>query len=216
MPHREPPFVIDGFYHVFNRGVEKRIIFSDNNDYKRFLQTLYYYQFKGPKPKFSNRDRFKTIDFTNNPIIIKVVSYCLMPNHFHFLIKQVGENGIKEFMQKVINSYTKYFNTKYSRVGHLFQGMFKAVPIESNEQLLQVSRYIHLNPYTSNLTKELENYIYSSYPHFIGLINDPLCISSDVLNFFKDQQDYRQFVQSSISYNQEIGFFKQFLIDPEE
>lgn len=216
MPYRDTPFMNESFYHVFNRGVEKREIFSSERDYKRFLETLYYYQFSGPKPKFSNRDRFKTKDFGNNPKIVDIVCYCLMPNHFHLLVKQTQEDGVKEFMQKVINSYTKYYNTKHERVGHLFQGVFKAVAIESDEQLLQVSRYIHLNPYVSNLTNELESFPFSSYPHFIGNTHDSLCVTEEVMNFFKSPNEYRDFITSSAAYAQEIGFFKNLLLDLEE
>lgn len=216
MPYRKISFISGGFYHIFNRGVEKRIIFTDNRDYQRFLQTLYYYQFKGPKPKFSNRDRFKDQSFKNNTKIAEVICYCLMPNHFHILVRQIEEDGIKEYMQKVINSYTKYFNTKYNRVGHLFQGVFKAVSIDTDEQLLQVSRYIHLNPFNSKLIKELTGYPYSSYLHFIGFTQDKLCSSLSVLNFFKGFADYHAFVESSASYTQEIGLFVDLLIDPEE
>ncbi len=214
MPYRVTPFVNDGYYHLFNRGVEKRVIFSNERDYQRFLETLYYYQFSGPKPQFSTRDRFKTNDFRNNPKIIEIICYCLMPNHFHLLIKQLKDRGIQEFMQKVINSYTKYYNTKHTRVGHLFQGAFKAVSVEHEEQLLHVSRYIHLNPYAGGLTNHLEEYPYSSYPHYIGLSQDKLCESEIVLNLFKRPGEYKEFVAVRGDYARELEQIKHCLLDP--
>ncbi|RJQ36975.1 hypothetical protein C4559_04590 [Candidatus Microgenomates bacterium] len=216
MPYRSTPFLSENFYHLFNRGVEKRIIFSDDHDYQRFLQTLYYYQFSGPKPRFSTHKKFKIKDFSHNPKIIDIICYCLMPNHFHLLIRQVKEGGIQEFIQKVINSYTKYYNTKHNRVGHLFQGVFKAVPIETDEQLLNVSRYIHLNPYVSDLTKNSETYQYSSYQAFIGKTSDTLCVKKPILDFFQDEVAYERFVNDHASYAKEIEYSKHLLIDPEE
>ena len=162
MPYRDTPFLNNNFYHIFNRGVEKRETFSSKRDYERFLQTVYYYQFGGPKPKFSTYTRFRLKNFNENPKIVEINCYCLMPNHFHLLVKQTRDSGIHEFMTKLLNSYTKYYNTKHDRVGHLFQGQFKAVNIKNEYQLLQVSRYIHLNPYVSDLTREYEAYPYSS------------------------------------------------------
>lgn len=139
-----------------------------------------------------------------------------MPNHFHLLIKQLRDGGIKEFMQKVINSYTKYYNIKHNRVGHLFQGTFKAVPIKNDEQLLHVSRYIHLNPYVSDLTKDLETYPHSSYPAFINLSNDILLTKEPVLDFFEDVSKYKEFISGHQDYAKELEQLKHLLLDPEE
>lgn len=218
MPYRTTPLVEDSYYHIYNRGVEKRIIFSDERDYQRFLQTLYYYQFEGPKPAFSTRHRFQIKDFSNNPKIVEVTCYCLMPNHFHLLLKQVSENGISEFLGKVINSYTKYYNTRHNRVGPLFQGVFKAVLVENNFQFMHLSRYIHLNPYASELIKErdqLKLYTYSSYSHFIGLEANKLCVNGTVLGLFKDRKDYQEFVEGHADYGREIAYIKHILLEEE-
>lgn len=218
MPYRVTPFITSSFYHLYNRGVEKRQIFSEDRDYQRFLQTLHYYQFSGPKPKFSSRHHFKIKSFDQNPKIVDIICYCLMPNHYHILIRQVKDNGVKEFMQKVMNSYTKYFNTKNNRVGPLLQGMFKAVPIETDIQLVHVSRYIHLNPYVSEITqnlKDLENYPYSSYPGYIGTSDRQLCTKEPVLDFFKEPTDYREFIVGHGDYARELERMKHLLHDPE-
>ncbi|MBI2022009.1 transposase [Candidatus Daviesbacteria bacterium] len=216
MPYRLTPFINQNYYHLFNRGVEKRQVFSVDQDYQRFLETVYYYQFKGPKPRFSTHKRFRIKDFYKNPKIIEVICYSLMPNHFHLLIRQLYDGGIEEFMKKVLNSYTKYFNTKHRRIGPLFQGQFKAVSVDTDEQLLHLSRYIHLNPYVADITNSLESYLYSSYPNFIGLRNNSLCNAEPILSFFKNPKAYMKFISDHQSYAQELERIKHLLIDIEE
>lgn len=215
MPYRTIPFVTNYFYHVYNRGVEKRKIFTIPRDYQRFLQTLYYYQFSGPKPKFSTHMRFRIKDFHKNPKIIEIASYCLMPNHFHFLIRQCVDGGIQEFIRNIVNSYTKYFNTKNRRVGPLLQGPFKATFIETDEQFLHVSRYIHLNPYVADITKDIKEYPYSSYPYFLDIKKDAIATKDLVLAHFKNLKDYEAFVNDHAGYAIELENIKHLLIDTE-
>ena len=212
MPYRTTPFVNNSFYHIYNRGVEKRQIFLDERDYERFIQTLFYYQFNGPKPRFSTHKRFRVKDFSKHPKIIEIVCYCLMPNHFHFLLKQNQENGIHEFLSKVINSYTKYFNTRYRRVGPLFQGQFKAVSVETDDQLLHLSRYIHLNPFVAEITKDWQNFPYSSVKEFIA--GEPsLCSTEHILNFFKNPDKYTEFISNQKDYALQLARIQHLLID---
>lgn len=213
MPYRTTPLINNQIYHVFNRGVAKLPIFTDRRDYNRFLETIYYYQFQGPKPQFSQLKRFKDFNFEKNKKIVEIISYCLMPNHYHFLINQLQDNGISEFISKVSNSYTKYFNTRHNRVGPLLQGQFKAVRIESDEQLLHVSRYIHLNPIVSFLIKDIKEYFWSSYPAYIGSQVDKICTSELVLSMFKTKQKYEQFVLDQVDYGQGLERIKHVLID---
>lgn len=215
MPYRTTPLVNESYYHVYNRGVEKRIIFTDDRDYQRFLQTLYYYQFCGPKPAFSLQDRFKENDFSGNPKIVEIACFCLMPNHIHFLIRQLQDNGISEFIGKVLNSYTKYFNTKHKRVGPLFQGTFKAVLVEDDIQFIHVSRYIHLNPYASELVQEVDSYPYSSYPYFIGIGLSKVCVAEPVLSQFKSREDYKEFVEGHADYARGLEYIKHVLLEEE-
>ena len=162
----------NGYYHIYNRGVEKRNIFLDREDYKTFLYFLKRYLTVPPKPTEQSQlpPRWKTDIFDK----VTLVAYCLMPNHFHFLIKQTTQRVITDFMRALINSYVHYFNKKYERVGSLFQGIYKAVLIEEENYLLHLSRYIHLNPFEVeprsglNLANELANYSYSSYEEYLG------------------------------------------------
>lgn len=215
MPYRFTPFIDDSFYHIYNRGVEKRQIFTTEKDYHRFLQTIYFYQFNNPRFPFSRKQAllYQGRDFSSSPKFVEIICYCLMPNHFHLLIKQTPDGNIQKFMQKVLNSYTKYFNTKHSRVGPLLQGTFKAVPIETDFQLIHISRYIHLNPYVSDLSKDLDTYPYSSYPDYLGLSNDPFCNKELVLNLFKDVKDYQEFMKGHADYAKELETMKHLLME---
>ncbi len=213
MPYRSSPFINESFYHIFNRGVNKQPIFSEERDYHRFTETLFYYQFSGPKPRFSTHKRFKVKDFTNNPKIIEIISYCLMPNHFHLLIKQLKNGAIVEFLGKLSNSYTKYYNTKHRRSGHLFQGEFKSVSVDTDEQLLHLSRYIHLNPYVSGLIKDLGSYPYSSYLDYLADRDSPMLNKEIILNFFKEKGGYQKFISDHQDYAKELEKIKHALID---
>lgn len=216
MPYRTTPLVNDQIYHIFNRGVAKLPIFTEKRDYDRFLETIYYYQFQGPKPQFSQLKRFKDFKFEKNKKIVEIICYCLMPNHYHFLVKQLEENGISEYISKISNSYTKFFNTKHNRVGPLFQGQFKAVRIGYEEQFIHVSRYIHLNPIASFLVKDLKEYPWSSYSNYIGLSADRICVKEQVLSMFKTPQKYEQFVLDQVEYAQSLERIKHLVIDGED
>lgn len=213
MPYRTTLFVNGSYYHIFNRGVEKRQIFSGSKDYSRFLKILFYYQFSGPKPSFSLYRRFKNQSFAKNPKIVEIISYCLMPNHFHLLLKQLTDNGVSEFISKISNGYTKYFNTKGNRIGPLFQGAFKAVLVETDEYLIHLSRYIHLNPLVSEVTKDLESYKYSSYREFMGLDTKGLCSKHSILSFFKTNKEYKKFIEDHSAYAAELERVKHMLLD---
>lgn len=215
MPYRKTPLVNNEFYHIFNRGVAKLPIFLDRRDYIRFLDTIYYYQFQGPKPQFSQLKRFKDKTFDNNTKIIEIMCFCLMPNHFHFLLRQTQDNGITEFVSKVCNSYTKYFNTRHERIGPLLQGPFKAVRVETDEQLMHLSRYIHLNPVTSYLTKDIKDYPWSSYLNYIGASPGKICMKDFVLSFFKNPKEkkYEQFVLDQVDYVKTLKFVEHQLLE---
>lgn len=136
-----------------------------------------------------------------------------MPNHFHLLIKQLTDNGISEFMRKFTHSYTKYMNVKYGKQGPLFQGMFKAVPIENDEQLVHVSRYIHLNPLVSNLIRDLKLYRWSSYLDFTSGVENSNLYTKEILSHFKSKLDYEKFVMDQADYGAELERIKHQVIE---
>lgn len=139
-----------------------------------------------------------------------------MPNHIHLLLTQVREGGVTEFISKISNSYTKYFNTKNKRVGPLFQGEFKAVHIDSDEQLLHVSRYIHLNPIVSYLSKSLDDYQWSSFHEYVNTVSQEFCEKDIILRQFTDKLKYRQFLFDQENYGKTLESIKHQLLDYEE
>lgn len=148
-------YLESGYYHLYNRGVEKRLIFLDGQDYSVFLSYLKEYLLPKNKTELLNklgdinisykeRDKIiRTLNLKNFFGEITLLAYCLMPNHFHFLIKQKNANSIDRFMNSLATRYTMYFNRKHKRVGALYQDVYKAVLVSNEEQLLQLSRYLH-------------------------------------------------------------------------
>ena len=212
MPGRTVPLVTGEYYHLYNRGTEEKEIFYQSRDYRRFQQTFYYYQFTGPKPKFSNSFKLKTFIPKQNQKMVEILCYCLMPNHFHFLVKQVINNGISKFMSLLCNSYTKYFNIKNKRVGPLVQGAFKSVLINNDEQILHLSRYIHLNPVVSKISENVEDYQWSSYLEY-ATGRDYLCSTKQILSFFPDVKEYLNFINAQKEYGITLELLKHSVID---
>ncbi|MBI2601355.1 transposase [Candidatus Daviesbacteria bacterium] len=214
MPGRITPLVNNQFYHIFNRGNNKGDIFLQPRDYARFQKTFYYYQYAGPKLSFSKFSKSNLNSFKPDPNqkLVEIICYCLMPNHFHFLIRQLKENGISIFISQLSNSYTKYFNTKHARVGSLLQGSFKSVLIETEEQLIHVSRYIHLNPVVSGLVKNLDTYKWSSYLEYISG-HEFLCSPREILNLFPSVEKYQEFTEDQIDYGTSLELLKHRTID---
>lgn len=219
--NRKCVFANEQIYHIFNRGVERRNIFLNKREYQHAVDTLRYYQYMQIPKKFSEflnlsseaKEIYLINIFMNLTKQIEIIAYCLMPNHFHLLIKQKEEQGITKFMANFTNSYTKYFNTKHKRVGPLFQGVFKAVLIETTEQLIHLSRYIHINPVCSFIIQpdELEEYRWSSYPEYINLQLKNFTNTSPVMNNFKSVDDYKRFVLDQVSYARDIEKIKHLM-----
>ncbi len=213
MAQPQPPFADGEHYHIYNRGVEKRLVFEDQRDCRRFLETLDYYRLKKQPSRFSFRKRPVIAKKTKpGKPLVEILCYCLMPNHFHLLIKQLQDNGITDFISLVSNSYTKYFNTKYKRVGPLFQGTFRAVRIENDEHLIHLSRYIHLNPLIDYVVKDLKRFPFSSYHEYVkeqGLLTNP----REVLSHFKSGKDYAKFVLDQEDYGRSLKNIERSLLD---
>ncbi len=222
MPYRKIPIVAGEIYHVFNRSVAKQPIFLNKRDFNRAIECIKFYQHGDLPFRFSHYNRLPkeqkdkiTEMIKNNPKIIEILTYCLMPNHIHFLLKGLTENGVIKFMSNFQNSYAKYFNTKTERTGTLFQPMFQAVRIESDEQLIHVNRYIHLNPVTAYLIKnigELDQYPWSSYPDYFD--NSETFINKElILNYFKNISAYRQFVSDQVDYQRKLDNIKHLALE---
>lgn len=197
------------FYHVYNRGTDKRTIFSDENDFTRFFESMLEFNTLEPIGSlFENSFRKKnqlggsaskeTIKDTKEKLV-NIVAYCLNPNHFHLILQQVAERGIEKFMQRLGTGYTMYFNNKYDRSGSLFQGRFKAVHIDSNEYLLHVSAYVNLNDRVHQLGGSASKSSWDEYTQFFKQDNHHgICEKEDVLGQFRKPGEYGTFAENSV------------------
>ena len=175
------------YYHIFNRGVEKRKIFYQKADYKRFVQSL---EFFNTQSSIEMRSDEKLLPEPEERLV-DVVAYCLNSNHFHLLLKENKENGIATFMKKVCTGYAMYFNKKNERSGVLFQGRFKSTHIDSNDLLLYVSAYVNCNSQIHSI-ENAETYPWCSFPEYLGS-GEEKCQKGIILDQFKNIKEYKTF-----------------------
>jgi len=215
-------YVENKYYHVFNRGVARQPIFKVKKDYLRAIKAIDFYRFLNPSLRLSKalllakeekREFFKNLKKKEK--IVNLICYCFMPNHFHFLLKQKRTNGVSKFISDFSNSYARYFNVRHERVGPLFQGVFKGVRIESEEQLSHVSRYIHINPITSSIIKEtkINTYPWSSLPEYLGNIKKEICDKEAILTLFKNRKAYQKFVRNQAKIVKELKQIKHLTLE---
>lgn len=224
MPQRKIVFANNEYYHVFNRSINKEPIFVKQRNCDRAVETLNYYRFENPPIRLSYLLSFgpdKRREITDKLAkdakkLVEIVCFVLMPNHFHFLLKQNLDDGISTFLALFQNSYTRYFNTKNERQGHLFQGQFKGVRIEDDEQFLHVNRYIHLNPYTSYVVskfEELEKYPYSSLPDYLSKDKSQIWDKEIISPHFPTSKQYRKFLFDQADYQRELERIKHLILE---
>lgn len=220
---RKNPIIVGQIYHVFNRSIGRQPIFLNNSSFQRAIETISYYQYLETPLRFSHFNRLpsklknKTLDtLLQSRKRVKILAFCLMPNHFHFLIQEISDRGTSSFMSNLQNSYAKYFNTKNERNGALFQQMFKAVLIETDKQLIHVTRYIHLNPLTSFILKDIEelsDYPWSSFPEYLGMSNWSIVDKEFILDFFPSIQSFIDFTRDQIDYQRQLDKLKHLLLE---
>lgn len=219
MPYRRTPIIKGEIYHIFNRSVGRQPIFLTDKHYKRALEVINFYSFHKPSIRFSlyhklpkeQREEFLKNLQEKGKKLVEWLAYCLMPNHFHFLVRELEDNGISNLLRNFQNSYAKYFNTREERSGALFQAMFKEVRVETDEQLIHLVRYIHLNPYTAYLVKELreiEGYKWSSFREYVSNKNNGLVYTSEILRYFPSLKDFRQFTLDQANYQRKLDEIK--------
>jgi len=211
MNYRKNPLVNDCLYHIYSKSIASFVIFNFTDDYKRMIKLIDFYRFQN-NFRFSmvNSGQIKNYSSFSSKLV-QIVAYCLMPTHIHLLLKQLECNGITKFMGNVLNSYSKYFNIKHKRKGPLWESHFKNALIESNEQLLHLTRYIHLNPTTAFLVNKPEDWQYSSYTEFLNTNNDRLSEYEDILEI--NPQDYQLFVNDNLNYQRELAKIKKTVIE---
>lgn len=217
MSLRKDNLVSGEIYHIYNRGVDKRDIFMDDEDRIRFIHDLFEFNDSNPSPNINNILNYKKVkslevglpNIKREPrkVLVEILAFCMMDNHFHLIVRQKTENGITEFMRKLGTGYTNYFNQKYERTGALFQGRFKSVCIKNNSHLLYLPIYIHLNPLdfkfhewrekkiknTNEAIKFLDSYRWSSYMDYTGQKNFPSLINkSFILTRLGDEKKFKK------------------------
>lgn len=205
-------FYENGIYHVYNRGVEKRNIFESETDYKILL----YYLFVYLAPTSEVLTTYPNLPFRlqgkNLEKEVSLISYCLMPNHMHFLIQQITIDGVSKFMKQVTNAYTEYFNKKYKRDGCLMQGRYKAVEVTSDNVLHHISRYIHLNPLVAGIVREFNEWPWSSALEYTNN-KKGLCNKELIQCEFKTASKYKRFLNNHLDYARKLADIKHMTID---
>lgn len=197
---RKIPFANEEIYHVYNRGTDKRTIFEDLYDFQRFLQSLEEFNTLDPigsiyEHSFIKKEQLGSLA-SKSEYLVEIIAYCLNPNHFHLLLRQVSENGISKFMQKVGTGYTNYFNKKQDRSGSLFQGTFKAVHVDTNEYLLHLSVYVNLNNQVHKLGSLASK---SSWEEYVGRMRKGemgICEKEVILGQFRNAREYQVFAKN--------------------
>ncbi|MSR76099.1 MAG: hypothetical protein EXS68_00730 [Candidatus Ryanbacteria bacterium] len=190
-------FAAGEHYHICNRGVDKRKIFMDGKDLNRFLKSVEIFNTIEPVGSIYEYmlDRRLGRVTSRKGRLVDIVCYCLNPNHFHLLVRQQVENGVSEFVKRLVGGYTKYFNHRHNRSGVLFAGKFRSTHIVSNEYLLHVSAYINLN----NEVHGIKQAIKSSWEEYIGNTNKKLCNTAIILKQFQDAREYKDFARASLA-----------------
>ena len=220
-----PPriFITGQIYHVYNRGINGHPIFQQKKHFNRAMLALDYYRFSHSQPGLASylvADPFtKELIRANHKksgALVEVLAFCLMPNHYHLLLRQTQDFGISTYISQFQNSHTKFFNHLNSRTGPLFTGPFKAVAIEDQLQLLHTSRYIHLNPYVSNVVKNIDqliSYSWSSLPEYAGRQAEIFIDPSLILQSFDNRESYMQYLFDRSDYQKRLSAMKHLMLE---
>lgn len=234
MPVQRPLLVNDEFYHIILRGVGDSLIFKDVNDYYRGIFSIYEFNTSKLVEIRKRREERKREKASGGPtpaderdLLVEVLAFCFMPNHVHLLLKQLKDNGISQFMQKVGTGYAVYFNKKYNRKGHLFN-KFKAVPIKSDDQLKNVFTYIHCNPISliepnfkeagiksaKETIKFLEGYKWSSYRDYVGMKNFSSVTERKILSeIMGNERGCKEAIEHWVNHKEELNSIGQIVLE---
>jgi len=225
MPIRQPLLITGETYHIYNRSINRMPIFTTKTDKKHALFLWQYYQFADTPMSYSKLWRlsrearqqwFDKLD-KGGKRRVDTLSFCIMPNHYHLLVLQKRENGISEFIHDFQVSQSLYFNLRKERQGPLFESVFKAVRMETEEQLLHVSRYIHLNPYSSFVVKNIKSLLTrpeTSLPEYLtpksATISQPRMI---LRSFHRNPQEYKKFILDRADYQRSLEEIKHLSLE---
>jgi len=220
MPRRKTFLATGEIYHIFNKTIGNERAFLNKKHNQRFLDLIDYYRFPQPKrysyfARLSQRKKLEYWAKVKKTIpLAEIYAFAIMPNHFHFLLKQPEVEGISKFMSNLQNSFAKYFNLRNNRSGSLFQNMFKAKRVENEEQLIHISRYIHLNPVSSFLIEinQLPEYPWTSLPCYLGRDFAGVISPDLILGVFGLAKKYQQFIFDQADYQRKLQQIKHLLI----
>lgn len=188
-----------GVYHIYNRGVDKRTVFSDEFDIERFLQSMEEFNTVDPIGSIYQQSFVKAHQLRRpTSKLVCLVAYCLNPNHYHLLLKQKVDGGISEFIKRLSGGYTRYFNDRHKRSGVLFQGRFKSVYINSNEYLLHLSAYVNLNNKVHKIGSPASKLIRSSWNEYFNKSEKVFCEKEIILDQFNNVSGYKEYAESTL------------------
>ncbi len=230
MPIRKTIIAPNEYYHCYNRGTDKRKIFLTNKDHLRFVALLYICNSDKAIHISNNKSKslIELFDAERGEPLVAIGAWCLMPNHFHLLLKETKEGGIGKFINKLLTAYSMYFNIKNHRKGTLFEGRFKAEHADEDRYLKYLYSYIHLNPAKlidskwkesglkdySKTKKFLDNYEFSSYFDFIGIKRpqNKILKKNEFPNYFKTMKNFDKEISEWLSYGKEFLYQGRALI----
>ena len=213
---RKDPLINGHVYHVFTKSIAGYEIFRADKDYERMIELMKYYKYSKPHIKYSAYIKLKNKDkvikeLESKKRLVDIVAYCIMPTHLHFVLVQLVDKGITIYMKNILNSYTRYFNEKNNRKGPLWQSRFKSVLVENDEYLLHLTRYIHLNPTSSNLVNNPADWKYSSYNEYLGRVDERLCNFSSYLDI--EPTFYKNFVEEWQEDQRSLAILKSMMLE---
>lgn len=221
MSTHRPILSTNEFYHIFNKTIANQPIFDNINNLKKIICIVDYYRYK-QKLKLSkfyslpNRIKNEYLEEAHEKSpLVEIYSFAFMPNHYHFLLKQLQNKGIARFISDIQNSFAKNFNLVNDRNGSLFQSGFKSRRITYEEDFFHISRYIHLNPTTSNIItfKELTYYPFTSLNWYFDTKLNKFVNTEYLLNHFQNLSSYVKFLENQVEYQQKLKIIKDLLLD---
>jgi len=214
MNKRKEPLITGDTYHIFSRSIEGQTIYRNPSDYNRMIELLRYYMQASPPTRYSLSKVSSKIYL---PIgkeyqeLIQIIAHCIMPNHFHLILKQLLDDGISKYMNNVLNGYSRYFNTKYKRKGRLWESVFENIRIKDDDQLIHLTRYIHLNPTTAFLVNKPDEWKYSSYKEYLSAIPKEKCLCQFDNLLHIEPAQYEEFVLGRIDEQRHLAIIKRLI-----
>ncbi len=192
---RKDPLINNNYYHIYNRGVDKRDIFMTKQDLNRFVLSVK--EFNTSKPTKSLKERVSKKSgvgpLEKSSPLVSIVCYCFNPNHFHFILKQNVDGGISEFSKRLLGGYTTYFNKVYNRTGALFQGRFKSHLIKNDQYFLKIRPYVNINYLIHDIPEEKRHLVLASDREYDNLAFDLVSKNEaeGILEFYGDNKKFK-------------------------